>query len=289
MYELCSDKNLTNLWPSIQRKLSAFSGRLHLWLHSSELLRREVAANQAVVGPNDDSATRQLRESLRSGQVYVPQNLKVIVDAAFRQREIDSMAKVAPMAREFGTIIAKAFQSTGVQKPSKDDLAGRVRDNLSDERLIRWALRACYGNANYPETYIPDAENRVNALWFSFHNARATLALIGSFLKKYGLVDNPGQKFPNTKLDLEYLALLHYADALASDEVGDMAELFRWLYGVTKKRITSSALMGAIPSADDIRLGAYWRWEATARTHGHALDDWLGSETAQYESMWQKL
>ena len=112
-----------------------------------------------------------------------------------------------------------------------------VRDNLTDGRLIRWAIRACYGNPDWPESYIPDAENRVTPSWFAFHNARSTLTLIGIFLKKYGLRESPGKKFPNTKLDIDYLTSLHYADALASDETsGDMDEMCNWLYGSNKKR-----------------------------------------------------
>ncbi len=164
-----------------------------------------------------------------------------------------------------------------------------MRDNLDDERLIRWVIRACFGKPESPENFIPDAENRVTPGWFAYQNARVSLALIAIFLVKYGLTEHPGKKFPNTQLDLEYLALLKYADALASDETsGDMAELGGWLYGSTKKQISSEALLGAAPREEDVRLGAYWKWEATGRTHGHDVGDWLASESELYESMWSQ-
>jgi hypothetical protein len=274
----------------IQEKLFPFADRLHVWFHTSELLRREVANKTHVNGPEDGKATHTLRDWFRSGQVYVPDDLNEIVKKANQQREIDSMEKVAPMARCFGKMIAEAAECGGIHKLTKDDLAAQVRDNLSDERLIRWAIRACYGNPNSPENHIPDAENIVNSAWFAFHNARATLALIGIFLQKYGLTEHPGRKFPNTKLDMEYLALLHYADALASDETsGDMADMCNWLYGSTKKRISSVQLLASVPSGDKIRLDAYFTWDQGGRTHGHHLDDWLSAERKLMALVWGQL
>jgi hypothetical protein len=99
IYELCSDSRLPNLWPSIQKKLFPFADRMHLWFHSSELLRREVTNNAPTSGPEDSEATQRLRDRFRSGLVYVPSNLNVIVKDAHKQREIDTMEKVGPMAR----------------------------------------------------------------------------------------------------------------------------------------------------------------------------------------------
>ncbi|HEY1601458.1 MAG TPA: gamma-glutamylcyclotransferase [Pirellulales bacterium] len=289
IYELCSDSRLANLWPSIQRKLFPFADRLHLWFHSSELLRREVANNAPVNGPEDWEATQRLRAWFRSGQAYVPGNLKELVEDSRQQREIDTLEKVTPMARAFGDMIADAGRSVGLSKLSKDDLAARVRDNLDGKHLI-WAIRACYGNTDSPENHIPDAANRIDSEWFAFHNARVKLALIGIFLQKYGLTEEAGRKFSNTKLDLEYLALLHYADALASDETsGDMAEMCRWLFGSTKKQISTARLLASMPTKDEIRLDAYFRWDREGGTHGHDLDDWLSVERQLLERVWDRL
>ena len=291
IYELCSDDHIPTLWQSVQKKLFPFADRLHLWFHTSELLRREVAANKPVVGPEDEFATQNLRDWFQSERVCVPTNLKKIVEEARQQREVDSMETVAPMARAVGKMIADSGRSVGVQQFSKNDLAGHIRDNMTDDRPIRWALRACYGNSELTENYIPDAENRVNASWFAFHDVRATLALIGVFLKKYGLsADTPGKKFPNTKLDMDYLVVLHYADALASDETsGDMAEMCEWLYGSSKKRFSWNKIRTLIPTEDDVRLSAYWLWDGHGRTHGYDVEDWLHAETDMYEETWRKL
>ena len=55
IYELCSDTRRPALWQSIQRKMFPFADRLHVWFHTSELLRQEVTSNQSVAGPEDDS------------------------------------------------------------------------------------------------------------------------------------------------------------------------------------------------------------------------------------------
>src|ERR1035441_5760585 len=65
IYELCSDKKLPSLWPSLQKKLFPFADRLHLWFHASELLNQEVTTSQAVAGPEDDAATQTLRDWFR--------------------------------------------------------------------------------------------------------------------------------------------------------------------------------------------------------------------------------
>ncbi|MEZ6049170.1 MAG: hypothetical protein R3C11_27060 [Planctomycetaceae bacterium] len=59
-----------------------------------------------------------------------------------QQREVDTMDMVAPMARKSGSMLVDSDQSVGISRLSKVYLAGRVRDNLNDEHLVRWAIRA---------------------------------------------------------------------------------------------------------------------------------------------------
>jgi hypothetical protein len=283
IYELCSDRRLSQLWLSIQMKLFDFVDRLHVWFHTAELLRREVVQKEPINGPEDADATRRLREWFRSRRVFVPSNVEDIVKSAYQQREVDSMEKVAPMARAVGDMIADRFKKVTGRKATKDDLGGWIENNFNDECLVKWMLRACYGNdVKSPETHIPNAEEWITPDWFAFHNARATLALIGIFLMKYGLSETPGKKFPNTKLDTDYLALLYYAE-------GDMAQMCGWLYGSTKKYISSDRLFAALPSEDEIRLNAYYLWGASGRTDGHDVTDWLNAEKELYVKMWESL
>ena len=289
IYEFCSDAN-PRLWPSLQRKLFPFADRLHLWFHTAKLLRREVCGNRPIDGPEDGFATRCLHEWFRSGQVYVPENLRDIVNEAHQQREVDTMEKVAPMARSVGWLCNSFTTDLRRRANNREDINRLCLKFVDDKSIISWTIKACHGNPDSQENYIPDAADRINVGWFAYHHARVTLALICVFLKKYGLSDNPGKKFPNTKLDADYLALLHYADGLASDETtGDMADMSQWLFGNKKKFINTTQLRLLLPTEDAIRRTAYHEWERTRRTHGHDLADWYKSESDLYEVLWEKL
>ncbi|QVL30333.1 DUF2934 domain-containing protein [Telmatocola sphagniphila] len=86
------------------------------------------------------------------------------------------------------------------------------------------------------------------------------------------------------------MALLHYADALASDETsGDMAEMCKRIFGSSKKHISSKQLLASMPHKEDICLDAYFTWDRRGRTLGHDLDDWLSAERALMVQVWDRL
>jgi hypothetical protein len=261
-----------------------------LWFHTAELLRREARSNQPISGPEDGFPTRCLREWFRSEQVHVPDNLKEIVNEAHQQREVDTMEKVAPMARCVGKLYNNFTTELRRRANKQEDTDSLCTQFINNQSIINWTIKACHGNPDSQENYIPDAADRIDMGWFAYHHARVTLALICVFLKKYGLSDSPGKKFPNTKLDADYLALLHYADGLASDETaGDMADMSLWLFGNTKKLISSRSLLSQLPTEEAIRLTAYDEWERAGRTHGHDLTDWFKAESELYGLLWEKL
>jgi hypothetical protein len=145
------------------------------------------------------------------------------------------MEKVAPMARAVGKLHNNFTTEMGRRVSNREDTDSLCSSFVKKQNITNWIINACHGNSDSQENHIPDAGERINVEWFAYHHARVTLAFVCVFLKKYGLSDNPGKKFPNTKLDNDYLALLHYADGLASDEAAvDMADMSRWLFGNTK-------------------------------------------------------
>ena len=200
------------------------------------------------------------------------------------------MEKVAPMARTVGQLYNSFTTELRRRVNNHQDTDSLCRSFINNPNVTIWMVNACHGNPDSQENHIPDAADRIDVGWFAYHHARVTLALICVFLKKYGLSDNPGKKFPNTKLDTDYLALLHYADGLASDETaGDMADMRRWLFWNTNHIISSYLLLSRLPTEDAIRLAAYGEWERTGRTHGHDLSDWYKSESDLYELLWENL
>lgn len=98
------------------------------------------------------------------------------------------------------------------------------------------------------------------------------------------------KEFTNTKLDADYATLLHYADALATDETsGSTADLCSWLYRGSKKLFSTSSLDDILPRQEDIRLHAYYLWVHGGRTHGHDVDDWLSGEKELVRQVWDRL
>ena len=200
------------------------------------------------------------------------------------------MSAVAPMARYVGKSWGKFTSELRRRVDHTEDINGLCYGFINSPHVISWMIIQSHGKAGSRETHIPCAAERVNEKWFAYHSARVDLALVCVFLKKYGLSNAPGKKLPNTYLDTNYLALLHYADALASDETsGDMAEMCRWLYNNTKKIVSSRSLLSQSPSEPEIRRAAYEEWERTRRTHGHDLADWYKAESDRYGSLWAML
>jgi|SRR5208337_2276126 len=107
---------------------------------------------------------------------------------------------------------------------------------------------------------------------------------------KYGEKDKPGKEFRNTELDADCAALLHYADALATNETsGSMADMCSWLYRGSKKLFSTSGLDAVLPTEARIRLDAYWIWDRSGRGHGHDVADWLSAENLLVDQIWDRL
>jgi hypothetical protein len=133
-------------------------------------------------------------------------------------------------------------------------------------------------------------EDGLRPEWFTYHHARSSLALWCIFMLKYGEKDTPGKEFRNTKLDADYASLLHYADALATNETsGSMADLCSWLYRGSKKLFSTAGLDATLPTERDVRLRAYFLWDHGGRTHGHDVDDWLSAEKQLMSQVWDRL
>ena len=86
------------------------------------------------------------------------------------------------------------------------------------------------------------------------------------------------------------MALLHYADALATNETsGSLADMCRWNYGANKTVFSTSDIDKAVPPHAEISLGAYQIWDHAGRTDGHDVADWLAAEKRLREQIWQRL
>jgi hypothetical protein len=286
IYEFYSDANAAQ-WPAVQIKLFPFADHIEVWQHVGDLLKNEVQNQKPVQSLLDESATMSIREHFRSGKIYVPKNLPAIVKPVVQEREIDNVNVLIGECRDLCQVDPTYAKTAKKNGPFE---CAMIADLVGNPRFLQYIIRRDHGNIHDPELYIKGAEHGLNAEWFAFHHAKSLLALYDVFLLKFGLVNQPGKDFRHTKLDSDYVALLHYADALATNETsGSLADMCRWNYGDNKMVFSTSDIDKATPTHAEVSLGAYQIWERAGQTDGHDVADWLAAEERLREQIWQRL
>lgn len=185
---------------------------------------------------------------------------------------------------------APSYQQIRHDVGQRRDLGPQMNDLVNDPLFVKLWIQRTHGQPDHLDGYPQGAEEGLDPDWFSYLHARSSLALWCVFMTKYRAKDTPGKEFTNTKLDADYAALLHYADALATNETsGSMADLCSWLYLGSKTLFSTSGLAAVLPKANDIRLDAYFIWVRGGMTHGHDLNDWLEAEKELMSRVWERL
>jgi hypothetical protein len=289
VYELCTGSRNT-LWSEAQRKLWEFADAIEVWRHTGELLKDEVATQAPQGSPLDDELTVRTKHWLQRRTEQVPVDLRSIADVARKQREVDSVDALIKMCRTFCAMCAEPYHQIRKKLSQGIDLGPQMDDLVNQERMVNLWVQRAHGRPEATDVYIKGSEKGLGTEWFAYHHARSSLALWCVFMLKYGEKDTPGKEFRNTKLDADYAALLHYADALATNETsGSMADMCSWLYRDSKKLFSTSSLDAVLPGEQDIRLAAYARWERGGQAHGNDLDDWLTAERELVVRSWNRL
>jgi hypothetical protein len=268
-YELCTDCQQKQ-WPASQRKLFPFADSIEAWRHTMELLRQEVADQCPIASPKDQETTNRVRDWFQGGKV-APNNQKA-GDSAKKQREVGI---VAPFIDDFHEL----FQIGG--ELEKADLASK--------ECTQFLIRKYHGNSAHQELYIKGAEKGLGTQWFAHHLVRSMLALYCVFKSKHGLVNKPGKLFSHTIPDSDYAILLHYADAIATNDKKDMSVMCKWLYGDSKMIFSTKDLDAFLPTDDELQAEAYGQWEHNGRTHGHDKADWFCARKHLAARLWERL
>lgn len=240
--------------------------------------------------PFDKELTDRTRYWLSRLTEQVPTDLRSQVEAARQQREVDSVEALIKLCRTFCDMWAPSHQQIRRDVGQRRDLGPQMNALINDPRFVKLWIQRAHGQPDHRDGYLHGAKEGLGPDWFIYHHARSSLALWCLFMTKYGAKDTPGKEFTNTKLDADYAALLHYADALATNETsGSMADLCSWLYLGSKKLFSTSGLDAVLPKANDIRLDAYFIWVRSGRTHWHNLNDWLEAEKELMSRVWERL
>jgi hypothetical protein len=237
-FELCSTANRAQ-WPASQLKLSHYPDSVECWHHTSVMMRAESEQLSPYGDPLFLETTKAMRDVLRAGSAYTPDDLEAITKAEQDVREGDVMEA---MFRAFEECARNA------QKFS-EQVAGRP---LDDEETAR----ACYGFVNNREnvTRLLGIGEPILALagvdenWVTWHHYKAFLAVFCDYLRQgqpvfAKLPDKARKRWINIKHDLDYLISLALADGIASGETsGEQFHYRRWMYGDTKRFISVRSL-----------------------------------------------
>jgi hypothetical protein len=295
IYELCTDSKSKNpknpkIWPSVQKKLFHVADAIEVWHHTSHLLKQEIEKHKPVAGPVDHHATEGMREWFRGGQVYVPENLEELKSSHKQLREKEAVAALISDCQRFCERMPEQVEKLHRNRAGVESIV-RMKEWLNHQ-IIRE-----HGNADDLEQYIRGAEDSLGPEWFTYHFQQGVLALMGVFILKYGLKNQPYdlknqpvKDFVHTKLDSDYVTLLHYADALATNETsGSLADMCRWVHGDCRAVFSTHDMDRVMPLENEVRIKAYLRWENQGRPAGKDIEDWYWAEGRLYEELWQKL
>ena len=283
IYELSSGANSMQ-WPAAQRKLFPFADQIEVWYHVGELLKQEIATKKPLLSPVNQEFTEKIRTWFRKGTIWVPPDLAEKVAEAKKQREIDTAQSAIKDSLEFSRI--NPLYTRQIQKGGAMAKAA-IPEVINHKEIIAWQVRREHGNPDESDLYIPGAETGLSPEWFVYQNARSVLALRMVYMSKYGLVNTPGKDFIHTSLDSDYASLLHYADALATNEtIGSLNDMRKWMYGDSKKLFSTDHIDASLPSHRQIELKAYQKWLDNGVTHGHHETDWFWAKRALAESIW---
>lgn len=289
IYETCTGSRAT-LWQEMQRKMFPYADSIQVWWHTGELLERELSTKEPAATPLHAELTERTRQWFRSGQEHVADRIAEFAEDARKKREVDSINSLVGLCRTLETMVDPVGKQLRNLLSQGEDVSPHCNAIVQDVRVVNRLIEWAHGKHDNEDVYLPGGENGLDSRWFAFHHARSTLALLCVFLTKYSPNDTPGKEFRNTKLDSDYLALLHYADGLATNESsGSMSDMRRWLYGNSKTVFSTTDVDAALPTEDEIRLAAFLAWAGSGRTHGHDEDDWLGAEHRLFQDVWRRL
>jgi hypothetical protein len=289
LYELCTGKRDT-MWLEVQRKLFDFPDDIEVWRHTAELLKEELDQKRPVLGPYSEELTERTRDWFRSRQQYAPPDLKEVCRQAEQQREQASVESLIKMCRTLAGMAAEVCKNLQYAVSHREDVSRFCHLSVNDPRLLHWLIRLKHGVPTEQDIYLPGAENGLDERWFAYHEARCHLALFCVFMVRYGECGTPGIDFCHTKLDADYLALLHYGDGLATNETsGSMADMCSWLYGRTKRVFCTADIDALMPTTEEVQINAFYQWEQQGRTHGHDVDDWSTAERRLWRDAWGRL
>lgn len=265
-------------WAVAQRKLARYTERVEFWWHASDLITREIQDGLPIQDPCDHEVTERVRQHWLAGEMISSPDFEAIIKKSHGEREVDSVVDL----RRFYEVMLEGWPNAATLL-SREVGAGNpvnptIREALRRSSLVPNMVRHVHGDPEKSDLYLTAAEQGLNCDWFLYRNLRAMLALAFLLMAKYGQATIPEKELANTKLDLDYLEMIHFADGIATNETsGLMADLFEVLHGRSKIKVSAAEVERCQPSIPEVAEGAYFRWLNGGCLHGNDFGDWLAA------------
>lgn len=231
VFELCSGGH-PQQWAVAQRKLAPFVNNVHAWHSTGVMLRIESQTRQPFPHPNFEDSTARLRDLLRS-------------NPGFLRDDIDARTVEAGQIRDIAGPEA-VYRSMMALRPSAEPLSRLIRC-IQPEAATPHCEAFVQNDNNVrvlfdmDKDFPPDTE--VDSNWLTWHVFRAHLAIFCEYIRQgnddlFVLSEPALRRWVNRTHDCDYVTLLAYGNALASQErSGEQYWFRRWIYGLTRPQL----------------------------------------------------
>lgn len=234
VYELCSTDNRVQ-WPASQRKLIPCVDAIECWEHSGVMLKAEAEEGQPYSDPLREETTQAMRQLLRSGSTYSPDDLADTTRQAREQRESASVPALFRACEGCASYVPELARALRHRRAA--EVGSTCFAFVSDPAIIRRWMRDGTNPCPFPV-------DLVDQKWLAWYHYQAILAFLCEYLRQDSprfedLLPEAQHRWINRKHDLDYLISLSRADGLATNETtGEMYHFCLWMYGETKALIS---------------------------------------------------
>ena len=245
-YELITSDR--NQWPAAKSRLTACQGAIEVWEHVSEMCRVELKENRPYGNPLHRDRTKRLRFELANDLQYEPDDLGEIIDKVRQEREGPNIPELfrnfARLNKEFGEEITAKIKD---KAPHDKEVVQTCFSAINDPKSIRSMVDIVRSVMKDDMDVLLNPKD-VNEKWVIWHFSRSLLTVLCDCLRR-GENENTfsrlskrlRKRLNNITHDLDYLALLAFADSIASRETkGEQSYYRRWVFGDGSKPLIRS-------------------------------------------------
>lgn len=276
-YEFCSGRGIED-WIAAQKKLSGVAEQVESWLHVADLMREELEFNTPANDPCDQEVSDALRIAWRKGSFRPRDGFEKTIEDERERREVDSAKALLQFYQERRDLWPDARRLLSEKLSKGGEVNSSIRFVIEESDLVSRGVKSVHGDPQDEELFVERASEGLGQEWLLYRTFKTKLALVLVLMARYNGAEIPEKEFVNTKLDLDYVDSLYFADGILTNETkGRLADLCQILYGNSKLRISSGDVDRCFPSEEDTLVVAYFRWLDSGCREGNDLKNWFSA------------